>query len=90
VTARPRDKPIRLSAHASGYRVRRGFTEVEVEATIRAGPWLAARNDRLEATKDFPFNGLWNGRHYAAKRVRPVFVEEDNEIVVITVYTYFF
>jgi len=32
----------------------------------------------------------WNGRHYAAKRVRPVFVEEDNEIVVITVYTYFF
>lgn len=27
---------------------------------------------------------------YATKQVRPVFVDEANEIVVITVYTYYF
>jgi hypothetical protein len=83
-------KPIRLSGHAAGYRSRRGFTEAEVEDTIRTSPWSPARSNRLEATKDFPFNAEWNGRRYATKRVRPVFVEEPDEIVVVTVYTYFF
>ena len=32
----------------------------------------------------------WNGKFYATKRVRPIFVDEPEEIVVITVYTYFF
>jgi uncharacterized protein YuzE len=32
----------------------------------------------------------YNGRHYATKQVRPVFVEEPNEIVVVTVYVYYF
>ena len=90
MTATARDKPIRLSGHASGYATRRGFTEAEVETTIRTEPWLPARNDRLEAAKDFPCDGEWNGRYYATKRVRPIFVEEADEIVVVTVYTYFF
>ena len=34
--------------------------------------------------------GTWNGVFYATKRVRPIFVEEVAEIVVVTVYTYFF
>jgi hypothetical protein len=83
-------KPVRLSAHATGYLTRRGFTAAEVEETIRTSPWLPARNGRLEAVKDFPYNAVWNGRHYATKRVRPVFVDEPVEIVVVTVYTYFF
>jgi len=32
----------------------------------------------------------WNGKVYAIKQVRPVFVEEADKIVVITVYTYYF
>ena len=39
---------------------------------------------------DFPFESVWNGRRYATKRVRVIFVEEADEIVVVTVYTYFF
>jgi hypothetical protein len=38
---------------------------------------------------DFPFGRKWNGRVYQTKRVRPVFVEEPAEIVVVTVYTYY-
>ena len=36
-----------------------------------------------------PFNAIWNGEHYAYKIVRPIFVDERDEIFVITIYTYF-
>lgn len=84
------DKPIHLSGHAAAYRATRGFTAADVEETIRSSPWLPARNHRLEATRDFPFAAEWNGTRYATKRLRPVFVEEADEIVVGTVYTYVF
>ena len=32
----------------------------------------------------------WNGRRYAIKQVAPVIKEETNEIVVITVSTFYF
>ena len=83
-------KPIRLSGHARGYIHSRGFTEREVEETIRTAPWGPAELDRLEARKDFPFGRDWNGKRYGTKQVRPVFVEEADEIVVVTVYTYYF
>lgn len=82
--------PIRLSAHARGYRSRRGFTEAEVERTIRTASGRPARSGRLEAAMDFPYGAVWNGVFYTTKRVRPIFVEEPDEIVVVTVYTYFF
>ena len=83
-------KPIRLSAHAASYITRRGFSPIEVEEAIRTGTWQNARGNRLETAMDFPYNSVWNGVHYATKRVRPVFVDEPGEIVVITVYTYYF
>jgi hypothetical protein len=83
-------KPIRLSAHARGYLARRGFSQAEVEEAIRTAVWRAARGGRMEAAKEFPYNDVWNGTYYTTKRVRPVFVETPTEIIVITVYTYFF
>lgn len=83
-------KPIRLSAHARGYVARRGFTEAEVDDAIRICAWQPAQGGRLEVSKDFPYHAQWNGTLYATKRVRPIFVDEPTEIVVVTVYTYFF
>jgi hypothetical protein len=83
-------KPIRLSAHALGYVTTRGFTVVEVEDAIRTCRWTAAPRNRLECRKEFPFNQTWNGTIYASKRVRPIFVETPQEIIVVTVYTYFY
>ena len=83
-------KPIRLSAHARGYLRTRGFTAAEVEEAIRTSPWQPAELGRLECRKDFPYGSDWNGRFYATKQVRPVFVDETAEIVVVTVYTYYF
>lgn len=90
MTNAPREKPIRLSRHALDYRDRRGFTEAEVIAAIRKAAWQPARGNRLEAAMDFAFASEWNGRHYANKRVRAILVDEPDEIVVVTVYTYFF
>lgn len=32
----------------------------------------------------------WNSKWYTTKKVRPIFVETATEIMVITVYTYYF
>jgi hypothetical protein len=82
-------KPIRLSVHARNYSARRGFTVAEVEEAIRTGGWVAAELGRMECRKVFPYNREWNGKLYATKEVRPIFVEESDEIVVVTVYTYY-
>ena len=84
------DKPIRLSGHARDQLAFRGGIEQEVIETIRTEPWQPAELGRLECRKDFTFNAVWNRRHYATKCVRPIFVEESDEIVVVTVYVYYF
>ena len=83
-------KPIRLSKHALGYITTRGFTAAEAEEAIRTCAWGAAELGRLDCRKDFPYGKRWNGKVYATKQICPVFVEETEEIVVITVYTYYF
>ena len=83
-------KPIRLSNHASRYMSKRGFTIIEVEETIRTAPWQPTELGRLDCRKDFSFDKEWNGKVFSTKQVRPIFVEEAGEIVVVTVYTYYF
>lgn len=83
-------KPIRLSFHARWNLSRRGAAEEEVVEAIRAARWRSAERGRLECRKDFAFNGTWNGKPYATKGVRPIFVDEPEEIVVVTVYVYYF
>ena len=69
---------------------RRGFTVPEVEEAIRTATWQPAELERLECRKNFAYGKEWNSRLYATKQVRPIFVEEASEIVVVTVYTYYF
>ena len=83
-------KPIRLSAHAKEQLQFRGATEDEVVETIKTAKWQSAESGRRECKKDFAFETKWNNTYYKTKQVRPIFVEEDKEIIVITVYTYFF
>jgi len=85
-------KPIRFSGHAHQQLQFRGATEAEVTETIRTMPWQSAEGGRLECRKDFVFNAAWNGRYYATKQVRPIFAEQpdENVVVVVTVYVYYF
>jgi hypothetical protein len=83
-------KPIQFSGHASEQLQFRGAAEAEVVEAILTAPWRPAENGRMECRKDYVFTSVWNRRHYAVKQVRPIFVEEPNEIVVVTVYVYYF
>jgi hypothetical protein len=83
-------KPVRLSGHARGQLARRGVSEDEVVEAIRTSSWQSAELGRLECRKDFPYEREWNSKFYRIKQVRPIFVEEATEIVVMTVYSYYF
>lgn len=83
-------KPILLSPHARLQLPYRGTTEEEVIETIRTSPWKPAELGRQECKRDFPFGKVWNGKPYRTKQVRPIFAEEKERIVVVTVYVYYF
>lgn len=84
------ERPIRLSGHAREQMAHRGASEREVREAIREGIRGDAEGGRRDSRKDYKFDAKWNGRRYATKQVRPVFVEEAGEIVVVTVYVYYF
>ncbi len=82
-------KPIYFTQHAHRQMQARNATQEEVEAVIRTAPWEIGERARYTASRVFPFGREHFGRFYAAKEVVPVFVEEPDRIVVITVYTFF-
>jgi len=83
-------KPVRFSRHAHENMRYRGATEREVVEAIQRAAWEPAQGGRLECYRDFPFGQGWNGKFFAHKRVRPIFVLKAAEIVVVTVYVYYF
>ncbi len=83
-------KPIRLSQHAREQIGHRGCTEEEVQQTIQTSQWKNAELDRLQCQKDFVFNKDWNNKKYKTKQIKPIFIEEKDEILVVTVYVYYF
>ncbi len=68
----------------------RGVSDGEVVEAIRTAPWRPADRGRLECLHDRPFAADWNGKWYATKQVRPIFVDEPKEIVVVTVVAHYF
>ena len=85
-----KDCPILFSRHAQEQAVERGTTTEEMELAIREGTPEPAKKNRLKAKYTFRYGAEWHGRFYALKQVEPVFVEESGEIIVVTVYTYYF
>lgn len=83
-------KRIRLTAHALEQCTERGATEAEVAQAIEHGACEAARLGRVLCRFNFPYNRSWQGKPYTIKQVAPVIKEESDEIVVITVYTFYF
>lgn len=83
-------KPVRLTRHAQLQCGERGASETEVVKAVREGIQEPAKADRLLCRYNFPFDALWQGNHYSVKQVAPIIKEEHDEIVVITVYTFYF
>ena len=83
-------KLIRLSRHAEEQAAERGAIKAEVEEAVRKGSREPAIRGREICRYNFAFNRKWQGKHYAIKQVAPVIKEEADEVVVITVYTFYF
>lgn len=83
-------KKIRLTEHAQLQCVERGATEAEVEVAISQGVAEPAKKGRTKYRYNCRFGRTWQGKHYAIKQVAPVVKEEQDEVVVITVYTFYF
>jgi hypothetical protein len=82
-------KRVAFTRHARRRVVERGTTEDEVIQTIRDAPWSRVDLRRYAATKWYPFGQEHEGSFYAGKDVRPIFVDEPERLVVVTVYVYF-
>lgn len=81
-------KSIVISNHAREQVASRGVSDIEVVEAIRSAAWETAGRGRMECRLNRPFASEWNGKH-ATKQVRPIFVNEPAEIVVVTVYAYY-
>jgi len=83
-------KAIRFTKHSLEQCSERGASQEEVEVAIRKGNREPAKKDREIFKYNFSYDDLWQGKHYSIKQVAPVIVEEDEEIIVITVYVFYF
>ncbi len=76
--------------HAYDSCEKRGVSEEEVKLAIKKGAWEPAKHDRMISRVNLDYNKIWEGKMYSVKQVAPVFVDEEDEIVVVTVYCYYF
>ncbi|UXE62620.1 MAG: DUF4258 domain-containing protein [Woronichinia naegeliana WA131] len=83
-------KPIRLSKHAQEQCLERGTNELEVVHAIRTGICQKAKAGRFKYQATFQYDAVWQGKFYTLKKVAPVVAETELELVVITVYTFYF
>jgi hypothetical protein len=84
------NKPIKFTHHALESMKKRGTTEAEVIQAVNVDSWKPAKSDRFECVKDFTYNNHWNGKCYNTKQVMPIFKNEEDYIVIITVYVFYF
>ena len=67
----------------------RGASESEVRETVKDGITVKVKKGRKAKEKLFDYGRNWQGKTYPNKKVRAVYVEEGNALVVITVYVYY-
>ncbi len=57
---------------------------------VELGRHEPANKGRIRCRFNFAFDSLWQNEFYRVKQVSPIIKEEDDEIVVVTVFTYYF
>ncbi len=83
-------KRIVFTAHALQRMKARGTNEEDVREAIRIGEKEPAKGGRFLYRLNLEFKRTWDGQYYGVQQVAPVVKDEEDEIVVITVYTFYF
>jgi len=81
--------PITIIDHARERMVERGASEDEVRIALEEGTLGEVKIGRKAKEKIFAYDGFWQGQRYPQKKVRVIYVEEGDELVVLTVYVYY-
>jgi len=81
---------VSIHPHARLRAVERGATGDEVIATVEHGQVVPAKLGRSGFRRDFAFQGIWRGRHYATKQIEAYAVREGGGWLVITVLVKYF
>lgn len=79
-----------FTAHSLQRMKERGTNEQDIREAIRIGRKEPAKGKRSVYRLNLEFKRTWDGRYYGIQQVAPVVIEEGDEIVVITVYTFYF
>jgi hypothetical protein len=82
---------ILFTEHAKLQMLLRGAQQSEVVQTIQSTPWEPAKRGKFKCRMTFNFNQIApaNNQHYRLKTVEPIFAQEADQIVVITVKVYY-
>lgn len=83
-------KPIVFTRHARERIKKRGTTEEDVIRAIREGYREPAQRGLFLHRLTLEYRREWDGRYYAVRQVAPVVDETPDQIVVVTVYTFYF
>lgn len=68
----------------------RGVSEGEIESTVLNGESFPAKYGRMGFRRNFSFENIWRGAHYASKQVEAYAVEDEGSWLVITVIARYF
>ena len=49
-----------------------------------------AKRGRQAYQKDFRYDRVWQGRHYGTKQILVIVADELDEMVIVTVYAFYF
>ena len=79
----------RLTEHAKERAVERGTTQEEIQKVLTKGKEIKVKEGRRGKEMVFKYNKDWLGKPYPQKKVKVIYIEEDNENIVITVKVHY-
>ena len=79
----------RLIEHAKERASERGATEDEIHTVLSTGSEVQVRRGRKGKEMVFEYGREWLPKRYPQNKVRVIYVEEDDEIVVITLKVFY-
>ena len=78
-----------FSKHAEDRLKERGVTKEEILKAIEEGEQIPVKEGRVGYKKNFQYNKKWKGKYYTTKQVLVITKEERNNLIVITVFTFY-
>lgn len=81
---------IRIHPHARDRMRERGADEAALIATVEGGEHFPAKFGRHGFRRNFPFDGVWQGRAYTTRQIEVYAVQEKSDWLVITCIVKYF